>query len=328
MDLKLNMDLGGNKTGITFDKSKKYDLLVIGFGPAGLNAALYAKRKGLEVGVVGKKNGGQVIDTTSVENYLGFEFKTGEDLVKEFNKHVASLNVPMLKDINVDSVVKLEDGSFQVNLEKGEVLKATAVIIATGSKPRRLGVKGEDDFLGKGVAYCAICDGPLFEGLDVVVAGGGNSAVEAAIDLAKIANSVTLVHRSQFRADQIVIDKLLTYNNVKVALETEILEVQGQGLMSGIVVKDKKSGEERVIEANGLFVEIGYLPNSGFLKGAVAFNGRDEIIVNALCETSVPGLFAAGDVTDIPYKQIIISAAEGAKAALTANDYINRLSNK
>ena len=325
MDLKLNMDLGSSKKSVPFDKAKKYDLLIIGSGPAGLNAALYGKRKGLEVGIIGKKVGGQVIDTTSVENYLGFEFKTGEDLIKEFNHHVASLNVPILKDVTVESVVKLENGSFQVKLSSGEEISALAVIVATGSKPRRLGVKGEDEYLGKGVAYCAICDGPLFEGLDVVVAGGGNSAVEAAIDLAKIANSVTLVHRSQFRADQIVIDKLLSYENVKIALETEILEVQGKGLMSGVVVKDKNSGEERVIEANGLFVEIGYLPNSGFVKGTVDFNTREEIIVNALCETSVQGLFAAGDVTDIPYKQIIISASEGAKAALTANDYINRL---
>lgn len=324
MELKLNMDLGNSKKMPGLDKTKVFDLLIVGSGPAGLNAALYAKRKGLSVGLVGKKTGGQVIDTTSVENYLGFEFKTGEDLIKEFSQHVASLEVPLLKDAEVASLEKIEDW-IHINLSTGEVLKARSVILATGSRPRRLGVKGEDDFLGKGVAYCAICDGPLFEGLDVIVAGGGNSAVEAAIDLAKIANSVTLVHRSQFRADQIVIDKLNTYSNVKVHLETEIIEVQGGPLMSGIVVKDKATGETRTIEANGLFVEIGYLPNSGYAKGFVQMNNKEEIIVNALNETSVPGVFAAGDVTDIPYKQIIIAASEGAKAALTANDYINRL---
>lgn len=323
MELKLNMDFGVAKKAQKFDKEKVYDLIVVGLGPAGLNSALYAKRKGLEVGIIGKKSGGQVIDTTSVENYLGFEFKTGEDLVAEFNKHVDTLKIPTLRDAEVSKITR--DELFHIFLTDGESIKTKTVILATGSKPRKLGAKGEDNFLGKGVAYCAICDGPLFEGLDVVVAGGGNSAVEAAIDLAKIANSVTIVHRSKFRADQIVIDKLMTFENVTVHLETEILEVKGEGLMSGIVVKDKATDTERFIEANGLFVEIGYLPNSGFVSDFVALNDRGEIKVNALNETSVPGVFAAGDVTDVPYKQIVISAGEGAKAALTANDYINRL---
>ena len=327
MDKSFNLELNPQYTSkktVDFDKTLKYDLIIVGAGPAGLNAALYAKRKGMNVGIVGRKVGGQVIDTTSVENYLGFEFKTGSDLILEFNKHVATLNVPILRDADVVSVTKNEEG-FYLKLSTGETLKTMTVILATGSKPRHLGVKGEDDFLGKGVAYCAICDGPLFEGLDVVVAGGGNSAIEAAIDLAKIVNSVTVVHRSTLRADQIVIDKLHTFKNVTVLLETDILEVRGQGLMSGIEIKDKKTGSTRFLEANGLFVEIGYLPNSEFIKDTVTLNNRGEIIVNALNETSVPGIFAAGDVTDVPYKQIIISAGEGAKAALTANDYLNRL---
>lgn len=326
MDKNLNLELNAqykNKKTVDFDKSSTYDMIVVGAGPAGLNAALYAKRKGMLVGIVGRKVGGQVIDTTSVENYLGFEFTTGSDLILEFNKHVATLNVPILRDADILSVTK-EGSSFKLALSTGETLNALTVILATGSKPRHLGVTGEDDFLGKGVAYCAICDGPLFEGLDVVVAGGGNSAIEAAIDLAKIVNTVTVVHRSSLRADQIVIDKLHTFKNVTVLLETEILEVKGQGLMSGIEIKDKKSGQARFLEANGLFVEIGYLPNSEFVKDTVALNNRGEIIINALNETSVPGIFAAGDVTDVPYKQIIISAGEGAKAALTANDYLNR----
>lgn len=320
MDLKLNMDLG---TKQAFDKTIKYDLLIIGSGPAGLNAALYAKRKGLEVGVVGRKNGGQVIDTTSVENYLGFEFETGEGLIKAFNAHVDTLKIPMLKDVDVVSIQQV-NLDFEFKLSTGETLSAKSVILATGSKPRHLDVKGEEAFAGKGVAYCAICDGPLFEGLDVVVAGGGNSAVEAAIDLSKIANSVTVVHRSQFRADKILVDKLMTLKNVKIMLETEILEVYGEQLVKGIQVKDKKTGETSTVEASGVFVEIGYLPNSGFVKDFVAQNNRGEITVNALNETSVAGVFAAGDVTDTPYKQIIVAASEGAKAALSANDYINR----
>lgn len=327
MDQNLNLELNAQyktKKSADFDKSLTYDMIIVGAGPAGLNAALYAKRKGMLVGIVGRKVGGQVIDTTSVENYLGFEFATGSDLILEFNKHVATLNVPILRDTDILSITK-DDSGFKLALSTGETLKALTVILATGSKPRHLGVTGEDNFLGKGVAYCAICDGPLFEGLDVVVAGGGNSAIEAAIDLAKIVNTVTVVHRSSLRADQIVIDKLHTFKNVTVLLETEILEVKGQGLMSGIEIKDKKSGMARFLEVNGLFVEIGYLPNSEFVKDTIALNNRGEIIINALNETSVPGIFAAGDVTDVPYKQIIISAGEGAKAALTANDYLNRL---
>lgn len=320
MDLKLNMDLGKKQA---FDKTIKYDLLIVGSGPAGLNAALYAKRKGLEVGVIGRKNGGQVIDTTSVENYLGFEFETGEGLIKAFNAHVDTLKIPMLKDVDVVSIQKI-DVDFELKLSTGDTISAKSVILATGSKPRHLDVKGEEAFAGKGVAYCAICDGPLFEGLDVVVAGGGNSAVEAAIDLSKIAHSVTVVHRSQFRADKILVDKLMTLENVKIMLETEILEVYGEQLVKGIQVKDKKTGETSTVEASGVFVEIGYLPNSGFVKDFVAQNNRGEIIVNALNETSVAGVFAAGDVTETPYKQIIVAASEGAKAALSANDYINR----
>ncbi|OJV63154.1 MAG: thioredoxin reductase [Clostridiales bacterium 38-18] len=323
MELNLNL-ASSKKKSVVLDKGKTYDLLIIGSGPAGLNSALYAKRKGLEVGIIGKKSGGQVVDTTSVENYLGFEYKTGEELVKAFKSHVDSLKVPFLSDAEVTSIHKIEN-RFMVQLSSGEEIATKAVIIATGSRPRQLGISGEADYLGKGVAYCAICDGPLFEGLEVIVAGGGNSAVEAAIDLAKIASTVKLVHRSQLRADQIVIDKLNTFENVEIYLETEILEVKGAQLMSGIIVKDKKTGEISELAANGLFVEIGYLPNSGFVKDLVKLNERGEIIVNAACETSVEGVFAAGDVTDVPYKQIVISAGEGAKAALTANDYINRL---
>jgi alkyl hydroperoxide reductase subunit F len=237
--------------------------------------------------------------------------------------HVQTLNVPMLKDADVQSFEKIDSG-FEVTLGRGEIIRSKTLIVATGSKPRRLGVKGEDEFMGRGVAYCAICDGPLFEGRDVVVAGGGNSAVEAAIDLAKIANSVTLVHRSEFRADQIIIDQLKKQSNVIIHLQTEIQEVFGEGLVSGIKVLDKTTGETRELKIEGLFVEIGYLPNNQLVMDKLELNNRGEIIVNALNETSMKGVFAAGDVTDTPYKQIIVAASEGAKAALTANDYINR----
>ncbi|MBE0450311.1 MAG: FAD-dependent oxidoreductase [Clostridia bacterium] len=322
LDMNLNDQYGKNKKA-TFDKETLYDMLIIGSGPAGLSAALYAKRKGLKVGVLSNKVGGQVVDTTSVENYLGFDFVTGEGLVEKFMHHVQTLDVPMLKDADVKSFEKTESG-FEVALSRGEIIKSKTLILATGSKPRRLGVKGEDAFIGRGVAYCAICDGPLFEGRDVVVAGGGNSAVEAAIDLSKIANSVTLVHRSEFRADQIIIDQLKRLSNVTIHLQTEIQEVFGDGLVSGVKVLDKATGETRELKIEGLFVEIGYLPNNQLVIDQLDLNNRGEIIVNALNETSMKGVFAAGDVTDTPYKQIIVAASEGAKAALTANDYINR----
>ena len=324
MDFNLNLDFGNEKKKPKVQADHLYDLLIIGSGPAGLNAALYGKRKGLDVAILSTKVGGQVLDTSSVENYLGIPTATGESLVHEFISHVNTLDVPIIKDENVKQIEK-HDGQFELLLGNGNKYFSKALIVATGSKPRQLGVIGEETYRGRGVAYCAICDGPLFEGRDVLVAGGGNSAVEAAIDLSKIAKSVTLVHRSQFRADQIVIDKLQAASNVKILLETQINEVVGDNLVTGVNVTDKKTNEQFFIPAEGVFVEIGYLPNNELVKSLVALNDKGEIIVNAKNETSMAGLYAAGDVTDTPYKQIVVAASEGAKAALSANDYINHL---
>lgn len=308
---------------LTVSPEDLYDLLIVGGGPAGLNAALYAKRKGLKVGILAERIGGQVLDTSSVENYLGFPSETGEGLMKKFQAHVEALKVPVKEHLLVK---KIEDGPVKKILTNtGEEFRAKAVILATGSKPRQLNVPGEKEFLGRGVAYCAICDGPLFAGFDVIVAGGGNSAVEAAIDLSKIANHVALVHRSQFRADQILVDQLQKKENVSIHLNTQIQSVEGEGLVSHVNALDKSTGETVAIKGNGLFVEIGYLPNSDFVADLVKRNGRGEIEVSSKCETDLAGIFAAGDVTDMPYKQIVISAGEGAKAALAANDYINTL---
>ncbi len=300
-----------------------YDVIVIGGGPAGLNAALYAKRKGLETALIAEKLGGQVLDTSTVENYLGFEEISGEALMDNFRKHVTGLDIPIKKEARVD---RIEEGKIKtLYLNSGETYQTKSLIIATGSRPRQLGVPGEDDYRGKGVAYCAICDGPFFTDLKVIVAGGGNSAVEAAIDLSKIASEVVLVHRSDFRADQILVDRLKSIPNIDVHLQTQILEVGGQALMTHVRALDKSANKEVTIEANGLFVEIGYLPNSKTFEGLVDMTGSGEIIVNDKTETSVPGIYAAGDVATVPYKQIIIAASEGAKAALTANDYVNKL---
>lgn len=320
MSLEINLNVS-NKNEL--DMEKVYDILIIGGGPAGLNAALYSKRKGLDVGIISYDLGGQVMDTSSVENYLGFPSISGEGLMKKFIDHVNILNVPYLEYVHVKDIKKSD--LIEIHLEDGNTFKSKSIIIATGSKPRKIGIPGELEYSNKGVCYCAICDGPLFADEEVVVAGGGNSAVEAAIDLSKIAKKVTLVHRSNFRADKILVDQLLTLDNVQIKLETQILEVIGDKFMKGLIVKDRLGNREYTIEAAGLFVEIGYLPNSDPFKNILALNSKGEIIVDKYGRTNIDGIFAAGDVTDTPYKQIIMSAGDGAKCALSANEYINTL---
>jgi alkyl hydroperoxide reductase subunit F len=322
MSLDFSINVGGEKAK-ALDPGTLYDTIIIGGGPAGLGAALYAKRKGLEVGIIAERMGGQVLDTSSVENYLGYPFLTGEDMVHNFEAHVKEYQVPVTTDVLVEGIV--EGSPKLVSASDGKTYRAKTLILATGSKPRKLGVPGEKEFSGRGVAYCAICDGPLFTGRDVIVAGGGNSAVEAAIDLAKTSSKVKLVHRSDFRADKVLIDKLMSLENVEVQLPTQILEIKGGNLLTHVTALDKTQGEEIDITAEGLFVEIGYLPKSELFEGLVALNDKKEIMVNPLGETDVPGIYAAGDITDGPYKQIIISAADGAKAALSANDFVNKL---
>lgn len=326
--MEVNLNLGSNpgKDKPKMNPETTYDLIVLGGGPAGLNTALYAKRKGLQVGVIARDIGGQVMDTSSVENYLGFTSLSGEELMKKFVGHVNELEVPVLEYEELESVnVKDNSNIREVVLKNGQRFNTYSVVIATGSKPRKLGVPGEKEYSGKGVCYCAICDGPLFAGEEVIVAGGGNSAVEAAIDLAKIAKKVTIVHRSQFRADQILIDQLSRLGNVEVKLQTQILEVEGDKFMTGVRVADRESGEEYIVEGAGLFVEIGYLPNSEMFSNLLSLNERNEIVVDRYGKTSVDGIYAAGDVTDTPYKQIIMSAGDGAKCALAVNDYLNTI---
>jgi alkyl hydroperoxide reductase subunit F len=317
----LEFDLNVKKKN-KFDYDKVYDLAIIGGGPGGLSAALYAKRKGIDVVLVSGTIGGQVADTSSVENYLGIESMTGEEMVKAFKSHVESYDVPMLDSIKVESI---EPGNEKtLTLDNRKKLKSKTVIIGTGSLNRKLGVPGEDEFYGKGVTYCAICDGPLFTDMDVLVAGGGNSAVEAAIDLSKTASSVKLVQRSVLRADQVLIDRMESLDNVEVFIGHQIKEVKGDKLVSAVVAKNKETGEEVTFDTKALFVEIGYVPNTKFVENLVQLNERKEIIINDRNETSEKGIFAIGDATTVPYKQIIIAASEGAKAALSAVDYLNK----
>lgn len=298
-----------------------FDFVSLGGGPAGYNAGLYAKRKGLKTLVIAPKKGGQLLNTSSVDNYLGTIELSGEALSERFLEHLEHTEVDVLSDLHVIKVEKQE--FFELTLEDGRVVKARTILIATGTNSRKLGVKGEAEFANAGVAYCAICDAPLYKNKNVIIAGGGNSAVEAAIDVAKIAKHVTIVHRSAFRADQILLDKLNQATNVTIHLQTQILEIRGDDRMRNVLVLDKASNTERSIEADGLFIEIGNIPNSDLVKGLVNTNDRGEVIVDSKHATSLEGAFAAGDVTDTPYKQIIIAAAQGATAALAANDYLN-----
>lgn len=311
---------------IKLDKNTIYDLLIIGGGPAGLNAALYAKRKGLNVGIIARDLGGQVLDTSTVENYLGFSTISGMELIEKFKEHVNALNVPVEEFITVTEI-KTSDKSSEkkIILDDGSSYKTKSIILATGSKPRKLGVPGESEYSAKGVSYCAICDGPFYTDEEIIVAGGGNSAVEAAIDLSKIATKVTIVHRSNFRADKILTDQIDKLKNVEIKLNTQIQEIVGEKFMTGVKVLDKSNNESYTIPAAGIFIEIGYLPNSDPFKDLIKLNERGDIVVNRFGETNVKGIFAAGDITDSPYKQIIVSAAEGARAALAANDYLNTL---
>lgn len=323
MEFNLEGNIGND---LKLEKNVLYDVLVIGGGPAGLNAALYSKRKGSKVGIISKDLGGAVVDTSSVENYLGYKFLTGVELAEKFKEHVRELNVPIDEYSTVESIRLSEDKKIkELVLPDGSIYKTKTVIIATGSKPRKLGIPSESKFAGKGVSYCAICDGPFFTDEDVIVAGGGNSAVEAAIDLSKVASKVTIVHRSQLRADQIIIDQLKKIKNIEIRLNTEIKEILGDKFMTGLKVLDKSNNEELTIEAGGIFIEIGYMPNSNPFKDLLELNERLEIIVDRVGKTNIEGIYAAGDVTDTPYKQIIISASEGAKCALAANDYLNTL---
>lgn len=308
---------------VFFDKSAVYDFLIVGAGPSGMNAALYAKRKGLSVGIVTYDIGGQLLNTQGIENYLGFKETVGATLAHDFYEQVRIYKVPVLKEVKVEEIGQHGD-LFILKLDDGSVLSARSVLIATGGTSRKLKVPGEDRLKGKKLSYCAVCDAPFYKNMRVVVAGGGNSAVDAAIDLSHYAKEVTLIQRSVLRADAVLVEKMNKLPNVKVMLNTQITEIHGEDRVTGLTLADKSKGSSSFFETEGLFIEIGLDPISGFVKNLVKLNDKNEIVVNGKQETSVKGIYASGDVTDTPHKQIIIAAAEGAKAALEASDYLNR----
>ena len=306
-----------------FSKDIFWDLIIVGGGPAGLNAGLYAKRKGLEVGIITDEIGGQLHNTTDVDNYLGFTKIQGKDLSNEFLNHLNKLEVPILNSVRVKEIKKNEY-DFTLHISDGKIIRSKTVLVATGGSPRKLNIPGEKEFSNTGVSYCTTCDAPFFKDKHVLVAGGGNSAVEAIIDLKAWASKITVIHRSLWRADQILLDKLKDIKNLTIHLNTQILEVMGDKRMNGVRVLDKIKNEEYYVEADGLFIEIGTIPNSSIVKDLVDINDSGEIIVDETLMTSIPGLFAAGDVTTTKEKQIIISASEGARAALAITKYLNK----
>ena len=301
-----------------------FDVLVVGGGPAGASAAIYAARKGIRTGVVSERFGGQVQDTMAIENFISVKETDGPKLSMALEEHVKSYEVDLM---NLQRAASLKAGELiEVTLANGAVLKSKSVILATGARWREMNVPGEREYRGRGVAYCPHCDGPLFKGKDVAVIGGGNSGVEAAIDLAGIVGHVTLLEfDSKLRADAVLQAKLGSLPNVTVITDAQTTEVTGNGeKMNGLVYKDRNSGEVHRIALAGVFVQIGLLPNTDWLKGTVALSKHGEIEINDRCETSLPGVFAAGDATTVPYKQIIIAMGEGSKAALSAFDHLIR----
>jgi len=305
-----------------------YDVLIVGGGPAGAAAAVYAARKGIRVGVAAERFGGQVNDTMSIENYISVLETNGPKLAAELEAQVRHYNVDIMNLQRASQIVPATQagGMTEVHLDNGGVLKAKSVILSTGARWRNVNVPGEAEYKNKGVAYCPHCDGPLFKGKRVAVIGGGNSGVEAAIDLAGIVEHVTLVEFADaLKADAVLVNKLKSLPNVAIHVNAQTTEITGDGSkVNGLSFKDRANGAEHNVPLEGVFVQIGLVPNTEFLKGTVELSKFGEIVVDAKGHTNVPGVFAAGDCTTVPYKQIIIAAGEGSKAALSAFDYLIR----
>ena len=306
-----------------------FDVLVVGGGPAGAAAAVYAARKGIRTGVLAERFGGQVMDTLAIENLISVPHTDGPKLGRALEEHVKEYAVDIMNLQKAEALIPGEVGGFhEARLANGAVLKAKAVILATGARWRELNVPGEREYRGKGVAYCPHCDGPLFKGKHVAVVGGGNSGVEAAIDLAGIVGHVTLLEFGDtLRADAVLQNKLYSLPNVTVIKSAQTTEVTGaEGKVNGLTYTDRTTGQSQHIALAGVFVQIGLLPNTDWLKGVVNLSRFGEIEVDAKGQTNVPGVFAAGDCTTVPYKQIVIAMGEGAKASLGAFDYLIRSS--
>lgn len=323
------LDSGADaKAAAKLEAKEPFDVLVVGGGPAGAASAIYTARKGLRVGVAAERFGGQVLDTMGIENFISVPYTEGPKLAAQLESHVNENEVDIMNLQRAENLIPAtrEGGLHEVVLANGARLKAKTVILSTGARWRQMGVPGEDEYRNKGVAYCPHCDGPLFKGKRVAVIGGGNSGVEAAIDLAGIVAHVTLIeYDSQLRADAVLQRKLASLPNVKIVTSALTTRVNGAEKVTGLTYKDRNSGDEHDIELEGIFVQIGLVPNTEWLKDAIALTPRGEIEIDARGETSQPGIFAAGDATTVPYKQIVIAMGAGSTAALSAFDYLIRL---
>ncbi|WP_453867836.1 alkyl hydroperoxide reductase subunit F, partial [Streptomyces vinaceus] len=315
--------MGSGTDASEFADKEPFDVLVVGGGPAGASAAIYTARKGIRTGVVAERFGGQVLDTMSIENFISVKATEGPKLAASLEEHVKEYDIDVM---NLQRAKRLEKKDlFELELENGAVLKSKTVILSTGARWRNVNVPAEQEFKNKGVAYCPHCDGPLFEGKDVAVIGGVNSGIEAAIDLAGIVNHVTVLEFApELKADEVLQKRLYSLPNVTVVKNAQTKEITGDQSVNGITYVDRETGEEKHVELQGVFVQIGLVPNTEWLEGTVERNRMGEIIVDKHGATSVPGLFAAGDCTDSAYNQIIISMGSGATAALGAFDYLIR----
>ncbi|MEO5565319.1 MAG: alkyl hydroperoxide reductase subunit F [Luteimonas sp.] len=307
-----------------------FDVLVIGGGPAGAAAAVYAARKGIRTGVAAERFGGQVLDTMSIENFISVQYTEGPKFAVALEQHVREYDVDVMNLQRANQLIPATEpgGLIEIKLDNGASLKSRSVVLSTGARWRQMGVPGEDQYRNKGVAYCPHCDGPLFKGKRVAVIGGGNSGVEAAIDLAGIVEHVTLLEfDSSLRADEVLQRKLRSLPNVDVLVSAQSTEVLGDGQkVVALVYKDRNTDAVHSIELAGIFVQIGLLPNTEWLRGTLALSPRGEIVIDERGATSVPGVFAAGDATTVPYKQIVIAMGAGSTAALSAFDHLIRTS--
>ncbi len=316
---KIEKQVGTHQKTEAVTVNKKYDVAIVGGGPAGVSAAIYSARKGFSVALIAEKVGGQVTETVSIENMISVTQTTGSKLSGDFMKHLKDYPIDILENRLVEKV-EIVDGFKQLKTTLGEVITTPAMIIATGASWRKLGVPGEEQYIGSGVAFCTHCDGPFYKNKKVVVIGGGNSGLEAAIDLSSIASEVTVFEfNEELKGDQVLQDKLKSMPNVKILTGIETNNILGDGQkVIGIEYKNRNTGEESKLDIDGVFVQIGLKPNSQVFSEVVQTNRMGEIEIDAACRTSIPGVYAAGDVSVVPYKQIVVAMGEGSKAALSA----------
>ncbi|MCS7131867.1 MAG: FAD-dependent oxidoreductase [Hadesarchaea archaeon] len=298
-----------------------YELIIIGAGPAGITASIYAARKRMNFLVLTKDIGGQAALSSDIENYTGYQYITGRELVERFEQHMREFQIEVRYE-EVTGIKRIE-GGFEVKTDKG-TYRCMALIVATGASPRMLNVPGEREFKNRGVTYCATCDAPLFADKDVAVVGGGNSGLDATLQLMRIANRIYLIELGhELRGDEVMREKVERSEKVTILTDTKVLEILGDRFVRGIVIE--RGGKREVLKVQGVFIEIGYTPNSDLVAEIVKLNQRGEILIDDRCRTSAEGIFACGDVSSVPQKQIIVAAGEGAKAALSAYEYLQRL---